>query len=83
MNRNDWVFVGTRLYGLYLIVNGLLPIPVLIAATWDTPIGPRMGTLFSLATSLAMGIGLFLGAPYLQCWLEEKDRTAMAAPPEN
>ena len=26
MNRNDWVIVGLRLYGLYLFVNGILDV---------------------------------------------------------
>ena len=73
MNRNDWVFVGMRLYGMSLVVTSLLTVPSLLkrpemqalpGATWE---------VVNLGLSFLIGIGLFLGAPAMTRWLQKKD----------
>jgi len=42
MNRNDWMFVGIRLFGLYLIVSAILDVPTVLLAT-TIPDGTGLG----------------------------------------
>lgn len=59
MARNDWVFVFVRVYGLVLIVQGLLTL-----LTRD---------LLLAGGELVIGIVLLLGAPSILAWLARKD----------
>lgn len=76
MHRNDWVFVGVRLYGLYLVVRCVLGIPVIFTAMAVAD-GRSIGAiLLTVGFEGLMGVFLLLGAPGLSRWLEEKDAPA-------
>lgn len=76
MNRNDWVLVGMRLYGLYLFVDGVLSLPG-VFATLPTNVGVMLVIRAGLACLI--GAGLFLGAPSVLRWLDRKDARANQA----
>ena len=72
MNRNDWVFVGMRLFGLFLVVQSILGMPDVLMASRLGWAG--VGTpLLSAALSMLTGVVLLLGAPWILGWFEEKD----------
>lgn len=80
MNRSDWVFVGVRLTGLFLLVQAALTLTGLLqlldfhaevefvesSSLW-------MSTLGSLLVHALLGAGLFLSAPNIERWLAAKD----------
>lgn len=69
MNRNDWVCVGFRLYGTYLLVEGVLGGLDAMRAS-----GRTSGWLVArLILMLGMGALLFLGAALITGWLQKKD----------
>ena len=73
MNRNDWVFVGTRLLGLYLIVQAVMSIPGVLMFL-SSELGPHAGVPpLTCGLQWLMGTLLFLGAPHLTRWLERRD----------
>ena len=85
MNRNDWLLVGMRLFGLYLLVEGVLSLPAVF-----TPAATAMLAGFPWAFSslilamragltLLLGAVLFIGAPSIQRWLVRKDERAELA----
>ena len=85
MNRSDWVFVGVRLYGLYLLISAALMLPVILdamrmsaAEEFGAPVSAWMsGSVSILARALA-GAGLCLGAPGIERWLAAKDARSAA-----
>ena len=83
MNRNDWVLVGMRLYGLYLLVEGVLSLPgVFAGAAMPTELRwHNVGVMLVIRVGLAglIGAGLFLGAPSILRWLDRKDARAELA----
>lgn len=54
MNRQDWVFVGVRLLGVYLLAEGLvaLPLGLDIDARKDLPL--VLQTFFQIGVGLAL-----------------------------
>jgi hypothetical protein len=69
MNRNDWVFVGIRLYGMYLLVDAVLSSIDAMRASghssgWQVA---RLIVMFILA------LVLFIGTSLLVSWLQRKD----------
>lgn len=58
MNRQDWVFVGVRLLGVYLLAEGLvaLPLGLGISARTDFPL------LLQPFWRLGVGLALFVFA---------------------
>ncbi len=74
MKRDDWVFVGIRLIGLYVVAAVLLN----LSGLWymsSSPEGMRW-TNAAVLVGLPLGTGLvlFLGAPAIVRWLAFKDR---------
>jgi len=77
MNRDDWVFVGVRLVGLYLLVAAILDLPAVLLAT-RVPVGDEpvlAGPMLTMGLSAMMGVTLMMGAPVLVAWLAKKDAT--------
>jgi hypothetical protein len=72
MNRDDWVVVGMRLYGLYLVVNAILGVMDLAQGL---SLGPtNMGwQVVKVGLRGLIGLILFLGAPGVMNWLKRKD----------
>lgn len=78
MNRNDWVFAGTRLCGLFLLCRSTLALPGVLEFYRQTH---QEGVLYEVSASgvaevllgWVLGVGLFLGAPIITRWLEKKD----------
>ena len=69
MNRNDWVFVGIRLYGMYLLVDALIIGLDAMRASSRTS-----GWLVAkLIVMLVVGGALFFGTRLINAWLEHKD----------
>jgi hypothetical protein len=91
MKRNDWVFVGMRLVGLWYLVRGLIALPIaLVGATafvlarggWLESGASFTVSMDALLGSLA-GVALFFGAPAIERWLAVKDaRIAGRSPAE-
>lgn len=73
MNRDDWVFVGMRLLGLYELVEATVALPTVIAGSWNVPGANLLGPVLSWGLSAVLGAGLFVGAPYVAAWLRRKD----------
>jgi hypothetical protein len=81
VDRNDWVFVGLRLAGLFLLCRSALALPGVLETYTETH---RTEVLYVLSASgiaevllgLVLGIVLFLGAPGIGRWLERKDARA-------
>ena len=40
MNRDDWVFVGMRLLGLYELLDAVIDFPIVVAGLWNVPGAP-------------------------------------------
>lgn len=61
MTRQDWVFVGVRLLGVYLLAEGLVALPtsLLLSAQTELPL------LLQLFVRIAVGLGLFVFADRL------------------
>jgi hypothetical protein len=83
MNRSDWVFVGVRMYGLFLLVSAGLSLPTLLEASrvnayqeFSAPVALWMSGLVSVVAHVLMGAALFLGAPTIERWLARKDARA-------
>lgn len=84
MRRDDWVFVGTRLGGLFLLCRGFLALPDVLEWHWKTH---AQGALYALSAGgvaevtlgWALGMSLYLGAPALQRWLARKDARYLVA----
>jgi len=81
---------GMRLYGLYLLVDGVLSLPAALAPAamsaelHGTPLAWILAVRMGL--SLLLGAVLFLGAPSILRWLAGKDERAALAddsPPPN
>lgn len=78
MDRNDWVFVGLRLAGLFLLGWSTLELPGMLEYYSITH---REGTFVRVSRSgmadvilgSVLGVVLFLGAPGIERWLERKD----------
>lgn len=85
MNRSDWVFVGVRLYGLFLLVSAALKMPMLLEAMrmsaaeeFGAPVSAWMSGSLALVAHVLAGAGLFLGAPGIERWLAAKDARSAA-----
>lgn len=70
MDRNDWVFVGVRLLGVFLLTEGIVTLPMLGLAgphpsSADAPIilGPIL--------RVALGASLAVGTARICRWLGE------------
>ena len=68
MNRNDWVFVGVRLLGVFLLAEGLVALPMILAA------GPRAGAaeaplVLGPLLHIAVGVALAVGTARICRWL--------------
>ena len=57
MNRNDLVFVGVRLLGLYFLVQGGASLPALLDPDFGPPWSVRLPTILSVAAGAVMAIG--------------------------
>lgn len=74
MNRNDWVFVGIRLFGLFLVVCAILGLVGLSLSFSSTDtMASSAGELIMIAAIALMGLMLLLGAPGIVSWLQRKD----------
>ena len=74
MNRNDIVFVGVRLLGLYFLIQsaiGLLGTLIVMSMSEATGLG---WSLLSPIAGVAIGGAMFLHAPRVEAWLAERDR---------
>ncbi len=70
MNRHDWVFVGVRLLGVFLLTEGIVTLPMLFLSgphpdRSDAPIilGPIL--------RIALGASLAVGTNRICSWLGE------------
>ncbi len=68
MDKNDWVFVGVRLLGMFLLAEGLVTLPLIIAA------GPRAGAaeaqlIMGPLLHIAVGVVLAVGTARICRWL--------------
>lgn len=79
MTRDDWVFVGIRLMGAWLVVQSLLTFSLLLPASEFPADGVARMWIQAVGTFL-IGIALFLGACYLDTWIRKKDSRGLAAP---
>lgn len=78
MDRNDWVFVGTRLGGLFLVCRSTLRIPAVLEFHRQTHhegllYGLSAGGLAEAVLGWILGVLLFFGAPAVARWLAGKD----------
>ena len=80
MNRDDWVFVGMRLIGLWLAVQSLVGVAAILTVQRQLDGSLRENRFWflgssavSLLISFLVGAGLFLGASYLDDWIRKKD----------
>ena len=87
MNRNDWVFAGTRLGGLFLLCRSTLGLPGVLehySMTHSQGVFVRFSAsgLADVVLGWGLGVVLFLGAPHIGRWLERKDvRTITGSQP--
>ena len=70
MNRNDWVFVGVRLLGVFLLAEGIVTLPMLSLA------GPHPGSsdlpiVLGPILRVALGASLAVGTARICRWLGE------------
>ena len=70
MNRNDWVFVGVRLLGVFLLSEGIVTLPMLIVA------GPHPGSsdapiILGPILRVVVGASLAFGTVRICRWLGE------------
>jgi hypothetical protein len=74
MNRNDLVFVGIRLLGLFLLVAATLGF-VGLALSLSRGGARESGaeSLFMIGSMGFLGLMLLLGAPGIANWLQRKD----------
>lgn len=70
MNRNDWVFVGVRLLGVFFLAEGIVTLPVLVL------VGPHPGSsdvpiILGPMLRVALGASLAVGTARICRWLGE------------
>lgn len=87
MNRNDWVFVGIRLLGLWILVQAVLSTPTALMVA-QAELQSRSGIsrngaslLLSSGLTMLVGVILLLGASRLSTWLIAKDSRQMGTTP--
>lgn len=73
MKRDDWIFVGVRLFGLYLVGAVLLN----LSSSWYMASAPRdtgwPKAALIVGLPLVLGLALFFGAPAIVRWLASAD----------
>ena len=75
MNRNDLVFVGIRLLGLYLLIQSAVGLLGTLRIVMSMPEAAGLGwILLSSIAGVAIGGAMFLHAPRVEAWLAERDR---------
>lgn len=72
MNRNDWVFVGVRLIGVFLVASALADLPSYLESVFA---GRGTGwRLFTVPVQVWVGCELLLRGPRICSWLEKRDQ---------
>ena len=71
MNRNDWVFVGMRLMGLYFLVSSVQSLAFQLPLT--NAHDRNLWLFLPVVLQSLLGVVLFLGTPGIGRWLEDKD----------
>jgi len=75
MKRDDWVFVGMRLLGIYFIAVALAGLPTLLIYSSET----QLDAALMLQAAISFGVRLLIGAvlcmkaPAILGWLKKKD----------
>ncbi|HUR28415.1 MAG TPA: hypothetical protein VM509_09525 [Planctomycetota bacterium] len=74
MTRNDWVFVGIRLYGMFLTVSSLQASLSLLNMSRRQTVPGAFWEVANVGVPLVLGIVLLVRAPAVTNWLQRKDR---------
>lgn len=85
MKRDDWVFVGMRLLGLYFMAVALAGLPTVLVFASEPEYGGKLmsSTVMQLGVQLLIGFVLCMGAPGILSWLKHKDSAQMGSVDKN